>query len=72
MGFVENGLANYTHGSRKDNKDLRDTYKQRFTCRPNCSNENGGPPYVKFQKHKNLTFLKTTFSSFFKLCFISP
>lgn len=47
MNRISGGLANYTHGSRKteEQKELRDTYKKRFTCVPNCDQTNGGPPY---------------------------
>lgn len=35
-------LANY---HSPDNHDDREAYRNRYTCKPNCDPENGGPPY---------------------------
>lgn len=43
--FLSNGLANYTHGASSDNKHKRGSYRERYTCVPNCKSDNGGPPY---------------------------
>ena len=48
--FISNGLANYTHGSRRENKEKRAGYRERYTCVPNCDQSNGGPPYAQFSK----------------------
>ena len=51
MGFISRGLANYTHGSKRDNKDQRLEYRERYTCVPNCNRNDGGPPYAQFLKY---------------------
>lgn len=42
---VVNFTANYSRGTGELHKDERNTYKDRFNCRPNCSTQDGGPPY---------------------------
>ena len=43
--YIVNFAANYSRGTGEDNKGDRQDYKSRFTCKPNCSSTNGGPPY---------------------------
>ena len=37
--------ANYTYGSKAENRESRQKYYKRYTCIPNCDANNGGPPY---------------------------
>lgn len=37
--------ANYTYGTKVENRESRRKYYKRYTCVPNCDSNNGGPPY---------------------------
>merc|ERR1712159_911172 len=44
--MMEMGLANYKYGTCADGKQDRQNYRDRFTLKPNCNPDNGGPPYM--------------------------
>lgn len=42
---IVNFTAHYSRGTGELHKDDRNEYRDRFNCKPNCSTQDGGPPY---------------------------